>query len=390
MMFKSQSLAVLLACITTANAFSTISVGRTTSFVQRSSIVAAPSKTVVFSSEVSEDAAPAETDAVAEVAEATAEVAEVAEVEAEAAAPAEAEEEKKTTAKPEEDIRCVAYVVNLSYETEYNTLKDIFSAHGRVQKIFVPKNKATGQNKGIAFVTMESEEVRDATIAALNETQIDGRTVYVDKAKPRGEVTKKPKEEETKLYIGNISYETTAEDLETAFSEYGAVSNVYLPTDRISGNPRGFAFLAMSPSEAEKAIEAFDGTQLGGRNIEVKVSLPRGQKAPRRQNKKDETKVYVGNISFDTEEETIRELFQEYGPIIDLYVPFDPNTERPRGFAFITLEPDMAQRAIEECDSYELDGRMLRVNEAQPRGSGGGYNGGGYTEEAGAEATNEW
>ena len=78
-------------------------------------------------------------------------------------------------------------------ETEYNTLKDIFSAHGRVQKIFVPKNKATGQNKGIAFVTMESEEVRDATIAALNETQIDGRTVYVDKAKPRGEVTKKPK-----------------------------------------------------------------------------------------------------------------------------------------------------------------------------------------------------
>ena len=40
---------------------------------------------------------------------------------------------------------------------------------------------------------MESEEVRDATIAALNETQIDGRTVYVDKAKPRGEVTKKPK-----------------------------------------------------------------------------------------------------------------------------------------------------------------------------------------------------
>jgi len=399
-MFKTQSLTVLLACITSANAFSTISVGRSTSFVQRSSIVAAPSKTstVVFSSEteVSEDAASAETDSVAEVAEvvevaeATPEV-EVAEVEAEAeaAAPAEAEEEKKTAEKPEEDIRCVAYVVNLSYETEYNTLKDIFATHGRVQKIFVPKNKATGQNKGIAFVTMESEEVRDATIAALNETQIDGRTVYVDKAKPRGEVTKKPKEEETKLYIGNISYETTAEDLETAFSEYGVVSNVYLPTDRISGNPRGFAFLAMNPSEAEKAIEAFDGTQLGGRNIEVKVSLPRGQKAPRRQNKKDETKVYVGNLSFDTEEQTIRELFQEYGPIIDLYVPFDLTTERPRGFAFITLEPDMAQRAIEECDSYELDGRMLRVNEAQPRGSGGG---GGYSDDAGAEAesTNEW
>jgi len=97
MMFKTQSLAVLLACITSANAFSTISVGRST-FVQRSSIVASPSKTstVVFSSEISEDAAPAETDTVAEV-EATPEV-EVAEVEA--AAPAEAEEEEKTKAKP--------------------------------------------------------------------------------------------------------------------------------------------------------------------------------------------------------------------------------------------------------------------------------------------------
>lgn len=104
--------------------------------------------------------------------------------------------------------------------------------------------------------------------------------------------------------------------------------------------------------------------------------------------KKDETKVYVGNLSFDTEEGTIRELFEEYGPIIDLYVPFDPNTERARGFAFITLEPEMAQRAIEECDSYELDGRMLRVNEAQPRGSGGGYNSGGYSDDT--EATNEW
>lgn len=105
MMFKTLSLAILLACITSTNAFSTISVGRSTSFVQRS-VVASPSKTVVFSSEVSEDAAPAQDDTVAEAAPEV----EVAEVEA--AAPAE---EKKITAKPEEDIRCVAYVVNLSY-----------------------------------------------------------------------------------------------------------------------------------------------------------------------------------------------------------------------------------------------------------------------------------
>ncbi len=89
----------------------------------------------------------------------------------------------------------------------------------------------------------------------------------------------------TKLYIGNISYHTTSEDLERYFGEIGAVSNVYLPVDRYSGEPRGFGFLAMSPEDAEKAIEAFDGTDMDGRTIEVKVSLPRGTKGPRRRSK---------------------------------------------------------------------------------------------------------
>lgn len=99
-----------------------------------------------------------------------------------------------------------------------------------------------------------------------------------------------------------------------------------------------------------------------------------------------ETKLYIGNIAFNTEQETIRELFEDYGPIIDLYVPLDQNTSRPRGFAFVTLEPDNAQRAIEEVDGWEVDGRMLRVNEAQPKGSGRGGEGGSNSD----QATNEW
>ncbi len=68
----------------------------------------------------------------------------------------------------------------------------MFSETGlNVKKVFVPRNKQTGQNKGIAFVTMDSEEARDAVIEALNEAEVDGRTIYVDKAKPRGEVAEK-------------------------------------------------------------------------------------------------------------------------------------------------------------------------------------------------------
>ncbi len=63
----------------------------------------------------------------------------------------------------------------------------MFAEYGEVQKVFMPKEKGTGKSKGIAFVTMASEEERDAAIEKLNGTECDGRTIYADKAKPRSE-----------------------------------------------------------------------------------------------------------------------------------------------------------------------------------------------------------
>ena len=82
----------------------------------------------------------------------------------------------------------------------------------------------------------------------------------------------------------------------------------------------------------------------------------------------NEVKLYIGNLSFDTEEDTIRQVFEEYGELIDVYQPLDRYSGRPRGFAFVTIAKDGASRAIEETDGMELDGRILRVNEAQPKG----------------------
>ena len=63
-------------------------------------------------------------------------------------------------------------------------------------------------------------------------------------------------------------------------------------------------------------------------------------------------------------------MFEEYGKVVDCYLPTDRETGQHRGFAFVTMEPDDALRAADETDGYELDGRILRVNEAQPKGSG--------------------
>lgn len=92
-------------------------------------------------------------------------------------------------------------------------------------------------------------------------------------------------------------------------------------------------------------------------------------------------RLYVGNLSWDTTEDTLRATFGADGrTVTDAHIVSDRETGRPRGFAFVELSNDQeAQAAIEALDGSELDGRNIRVNEAQERqsGGGGGRRGGG-------------
>jgi RNA recognition motif-containing protein len=78
------------------------------------------------------------------------------------------------------------------------------------------------------------------------------------------------------IYVGNLSYEVTKEDLTSVFAEYGSIQRVQLPTDRETGRPRGFAFVEMG-AEAEEtaAIEALDGAEWMGRTLKVNKAKPR-------------------------------------------------------------------------------------------------------------------
>lgn len=84
-------------------------------------------------------------------------------------------------------------------------------------------------------------------------------------------------------------------------------------------------------------------------------------------------KVYVGNMSYDTTPEKLQELFQAHGEVTSVNVVTDRYTGRPRGFAFVEMATDEAAKAaIAALDGQEVDGRQLKVNEAQPRKPRGG------------------
>jgi len=103
------------------------------------------------------------------------------------------------------------------------------------------------------------------------------------------------------------------------------------------------------------------------------------------------TRLYVGNLAFHTTEDSLLAAFTKFGEVSDVKLVIDRETGRSRGFAFITMStPEAAAKAISEMDGQQLDGRPLRVNEAEarppraggggggPRGGGGGGYGGGY------------
>ena len=83
----------------------------------------------------------------------------------------------------------------------------------------------------------------------------------------------------TKLFVGNLSFNTTENDLQDAFAAHGVVTEANLMTDRATGRPRGFAFVTMgSPEEAQKAIDALNGATLDGRNLTVNEARPREER----------------------------------------------------------------------------------------------------------------
>jgi RNA recognition motif-containing protein len=93
------------------------------------------------------------------------------------------------------------------------------------------------------------------------------------------------------------------------------------------------------------------------------------------------SKVFVGNLDFNTTKTEVQDLFTQVGPVRDVFLPMDRESGRPRGFAFVEYESDAdAASAIEKFNGYQLGGRALRVNAAEdrPRTGGGGGGRGGF------------
>ena len=151
-----------------------------------------------------------------------------------------------------------------------------------------------------------------------------------------------------------------------------------MPVERGTNRPRGFGFVTLSTRDsAEKAISKMDQAQLDGRTIRVNESRPKGDRGASgpggsgtfNSAGKEEVKLYVGNLSFDTPESEIRRIFEEYGTVNDCFMPTDRDSGRVRGFAFVTMPASEAENA-EKARARHFRASRSEGHQQRAEGSG--------------------
>ncbi|KAK4275367.1 hypothetical protein QN277_018461 [Acacia crassicarpa] len=178
-----------------------------------------------------------------------------------------------------------------------------------------------------------------------------------------------------KLFIGGISWDTDEERLKEYFGNYGEVIEVVIMRDRTTGRARGFGFIVFAdPAVAERVI--MDKHIIDGRTVEAKKAVPRddqqminrtsgsvhGSPGPGRTKK-----IFVGGLPSSITESEFKKYFDQFGTINDVVVMYDHNTQRPRGFGFITYDSEDAVDRVLYKTFHELNGKMVEVKRAVPK-----------------------
>ena len=173
---------------------------------------------------------------------------------------------------------CRLFIGGLSRDAEEDEVRDMFKKHGKVTDFALMRDDA-GNLRGFGFITFQSKDMADAAIAALDGQKIKGRRIGVrDAYAPRDEKPKRaPRPQGARLYVGNLPFKATEDDLSALFKDHCDSVHVQWATDR-SGRKKAFAFVTIQPeSKGEEVVGKLNGSDFMGRNIKVDVSKPQNR-----------------------------------------------------------------------------------------------------------------
>ncbi|XP_076922124.1 heterogeneous nuclear ribonucleoprotein 1-like [Bidens hawaiensis] len=190
-------------------------------------------------------------------------------------------------------------------------------------------------------------------------------------------IVEKMEPDNGKLFIGGISWDTDEDRLKEYFSSYGEVIEAVIMRDRLTGRARGFGFVVfVDLAVAERVVK--EKHMIDGRTVEAKKAVPRedyhglnrtissiqgSPVGPVGRTKK----IFVGGLPSSITETDFKAYFDQFGTITDVVVMYDHNTQRPRGFGFITYDSEYSVDRVLYKTFHELNGKMVEVKRAVPK-----------------------
>jgi RNA recognition motif-containing protein len=216
------------------------------------------------------------------------------------------------------------------------------------------EDSRTKRSKGCAIVTYQDPRDAARAIRELNESSLEGRTIFVqhDKQPPQqqseSQASTATANDSSSIYVGNLGYDCTWQNLKDKFKPCGHIEKADIVLQ--NGKSKGYGKITFSSQrDVQAAIRRFDGTDFHGRSLIVK---PWGSA--------EAYTLYAGNLSFDCRPNDLKEFFRSYGKVEKVEIA--EHNGRSKGFGFVDFSSrDAAERALVALDGRDFQGRPIKV-----------------------------